>query len=187
MGICSSSESTSVATVKLVLHDGQLQEFSCPVKASHALQKNPTCFICDSDELDFDDVVVAVEPEEELLPGQLYFALPMSQLDSPLRPAEMVDLAVKANSALKMSKDQAKRAYSAHGCGCDRTRVVEPTVLASPRDVRMRRRDRIACSGSGAGDQRLLLERRGRRRSGHRGGGRGRGFKAKLSIILEED
>lgn len=185
MGICSSSESTSVATVKLILHDGRLQEFLSPVKASHVLQKNPACFICDSDDMDFDDAVVAIGSEEDLLPGQLYFALPMSWLGSPLRPAEMADLAVKADSALKMSRDQAKRVYSARRCGCDRQRVVEPMVLASTRDVRTRRRNRISCVGSGAGDRRFPVERRGR--SGGRGGCRGHGFKAKLSIIVEED
>ncbi|XP_030450788.1 uncharacterized protein LOC115672926 [Syzygium oleosum] len=185
MGICSSSESTSVATVKLILHDGRLQEFSYPVKASHVLQKNPACFICDSDDMDFDDVVVAVSSEEDLLPGQLYFVLPMSWLGSPLRPAEMADLAVKADSALKMSKDQAKRVYSARRCGCDRETVVEPVVLASTRDVRTTHRNRISRVGRGAGDRRLPVERRGR--SGSHSGRRGRGFKAKLSIIVEED
>ncbi|XP_030523007.1 uncharacterized protein LOC115735753 [Rhodamnia argentea] len=184
MGICSSSESTSVATVKLVLHDGRLQEFSYPVKASHVLQKNPACFICDSDDMDYDDAVSAVDSEEDLLPGQLYFVLPVSWLDSPLGPAEMADLAVKASLALGMSKDQAKRAYSARRCGCDSKRVVEPVVLASTRDVRTERRNKISLAG-GAGDGRPPVKRRGR--SGSHGGRRGRSIKAKLSIISEED
>ncbi|KAK9990506.1 hypothetical protein SO802_025491 [Lithocarpus litseifolius] len=100
MGICSSSDSTNVATAKLILQDGRLQEFSYPVKVSYVLQKNPSCFICNSDEMDFDDVVSAVNDEDELQLGQLYFALPLSKLQYPLQAEEMAALAVKANSAL---------------------------------------------------------------------------------------
>ncbi|EXB96695.1 hypothetical protein L484_011736 [Morus notabilis] len=55
MGICSSTSATHVATAKLILQDGRLQEFAYPVKVSYVLQKNPSCFICNSDEMDFDD------------------------------------------------------------------------------------------------------------------------------------
>ncbi|KAJ6930035.1 hypothetical protein NC652_013786 [Populus alba x Populus x berolinensis] len=85
MGICSSCESAHVATAKLILQDGRLQEFSYPVKVSYVLAKNPTCFICNADEMEFDD---------------LYFALPLSWLKHPLQPEQMAALAVKASSAL---------------------------------------------------------------------------------------
>ncbi|KAE8707073.1 hypothetical protein F3Y22_tig00110387pilonHSYRG00779 [Hibiscus syriacus] len=100
MGICSSRDSTHVATAKLILQDGSLQEFPYPVKVSYVLQRNPMCFICNSDEMDFDDVASAIEEEEELQPGQLYFALPLSWLKHPLQAEEMAALAVKASSAL---------------------------------------------------------------------------------------
>ncbi|XP_076953931.1 uncharacterized protein LOC143628161 [Bidens hawaiensis] len=100
MGICSSSESTSVATAKLISHDGRLQEFSYPVKVSYVLQNNPSTFICNSDEMEFDDVVSAISENEELQLGQLYFALPLSRLRRRLQPDEMAALAVKASSAL---------------------------------------------------------------------------------------
>ncbi|KAJ8546106.1 hypothetical protein K7X08_018689 [Anisodus acutangulus] len=100
MGICSSCESTSVATAKLILQDGRLQEFPYPVKVSYLLQKDPSIFICNSDEMDFGDVVSAVSADEELQPGQLYFALPLSNLKRKLKPEEMAALAVKASSAL---------------------------------------------------------------------------------------
>ncbi|GMP31624.1 hypothetical protein CsSME_00005765 [Camellia sinensis var. sinensis] len=103
MGICSSCESTSVATAKLILRDGRLEEFSYPVKASYLLQKDPSSFICNSDEMDFDDVVSAISDDEELQPGQLYFALPLSRLKRPLQADEMAALAVKASSALMNS------------------------------------------------------------------------------------
>ncbi|XP_061363468.1 uncharacterized protein LOC133307066 [Gastrolobium bilobum] len=60
----------------------------------------PTCFICDSDQMGFDDVLKAVHEDEVLTPGQLYFAFPLTQLKWPLPVEEMVALAVKAGSAL---------------------------------------------------------------------------------------
>ncbi|GAV68264.1 DUF4228 domain-containing protein [Cephalotus follicularis] len=111
MGICSSCESTHVATVKLILQDGRLQEFSYPVKVSYVLQKNPTCFICNSDEMEFDNVVLAINENQELQPGNLYFALPMNRLKQPLQTEEMAALAVKASSALMKSGCGEK-------CGC---------------------------------------------------------------------
>ncbi|KAL3525754.1 hypothetical protein ACH5RR_014126 [Cinchona calisaya] len=103
MGICSSCESTDMATAKLILHDGGLQEFSYPVKVSYVLQKNPACFICNSDDMDFDDVVSAISDDELLQPGQLYFALPLNRLKHRLLAEEMAALAVKASSALAKS------------------------------------------------------------------------------------
>ncbi|KAF3637648.1 putative xylogalacturonan beta-1,3-xylosyltransferase-like [Capsicum annuum] len=100
MGICSSCESTSIATAKLILQDGRLQEFPYPVKASYLLQKDPSIFICNSDEMDFGNVVSAISADEELQPGQLYFALPLSNLKRRLKAEEMAALAVKASSAL---------------------------------------------------------------------------------------
>lgn len=111
MGICSSSDSTRVATAKLVLQDGKLQEFSYPVKVSYLLQEYPTCFICNSDELDFDDVVTAVDENQVLQPGQLYFALPLSRLRQRLQAHEMAALAVKASSALMKSSSTDKCGY----------------------------------------------------------------------------
>ncbi|XP_047313333.1 uncharacterized protein LOC124916635 [Impatiens glandulifera] len=100
MGICSSCEvNTGVATAKLIMHDGRLQEFSYPVKASFLMQKDPTCFICNSDEMEFNDVLSAINADEELQPGQLYFAIPLSRLQRPIQAEEMAALAVKANSA----------------------------------------------------------------------------------------
>ncbi|XP_051120938.1 uncharacterized protein LOC127244432 [Andrographis paniculata] len=105
MGICSSCESTAVATAtaKLIMDDGRLQEYPYPVKVSYVLQKNPACFICNSDEMDFDDVVSAVSADDELQLGQLYFALPLSRLKRRLHADEMAALAVKASSALNKS------------------------------------------------------------------------------------
>ncbi|KAL6224700.1 PREDICTED: uncharacterized protein LOC101314471 [Fragaria vesca subsp. vesca] len=134
MGICSSTGSTQVATAKLILPDGKLQEYSYPVRVSYVLQKHPACFICNADEMDFDDVISAVNDDDELHPGQLYFALPMSWLKHPLQAEEMAALAVKASSALMKSGGE-KCAY--------RKNSVSP-VTFSGEEVKSRR------SGGGA-------------------------------------
>ncbi|KAF6155767.1 hypothetical protein GIB67_007414 [Kingdonia uniflora] len=103
MGICSSTESISIATAKLILQNGQLQEFSYPIKASYVLQKHPSHIVCNSDEMDFDSFVLALHADEDLKPGQLYFLLPLSYLKRPIMPDEMAALAVKASSALMKS------------------------------------------------------------------------------------
>ncbi|KAF8101443.1 hypothetical protein N665_0205s0036 [Sinapis alba] len=103
MGACVSRESMSGDSAKVILFDGTLQEFSSPVKVWQILQKYPTSFVCNSDEMDFDDTVSAVSGNEELRSGQLYFVLPLTWLSHPLRAEEMAALAVKASSALAKS------------------------------------------------------------------------------------
>ncbi|KAF8098437.1 hypothetical protein N665_0266s0005 [Sinapis alba] len=103
MGACNSSESRRTETAKLILPDGTLQEFSSPVKVWQILQKNPTSFVCNSDDMDFDDAIIAVGGSEDLRPGELYFVLPLTWLNHPLRAEQMAALAVKASSALTKS------------------------------------------------------------------------------------
>ncbi|KAG2327282.1 hypothetical protein Bca52824_010010 [Brassica carinata] len=103
MGACVSRESMRGDSAKLILFDGTLEEFSTPVKVWQILQKYPTSFVCNSDEMDFDDAVSAVSGDEELRSGQLYFVLPLTWLNHPLRAEEMAGLAVKASSALAKS------------------------------------------------------------------------------------
>ncbi|XP_068655557.1 uncharacterized protein [Aristolochia californica] len=168
MGICHSCDSTAVATAKIILQDGKLQEFSYPVKVSYVLQRNPSCFICNSDEMDFDDFVSAIGGDEELQPGQLYFALPMSWLKHPLQAEAMAALAVKASSALRKSDGGSP-------CGCSRKAAVVPGI-ACRREGGPRR-----AGGDADGDVNLLM-----RRNDARGGkGRGRNFAANLSAIPE--
>ncbi|KAI0503648.1 hypothetical protein KFK09_014583 [Dendrobium nobile] len=103
MGSCVSHEATAVApvmTAKLILPDGELREFAWPVKASHAIQKETDCFVCDADDMEFDGFVTAIPADEELRPGQIYFALPRSMLGQPMPAENLAALAVKASSAL---------------------------------------------------------------------------------------
>lgn len=157
MGICCSCESPTVATAKLISQDGKLQEFPYPVKVSHVLQKDPTCFICNSDEMEFDDLLSAVNADDELQPGQLYFALPLSRLKRPLQAEEMAALAVTASSALR-KRDGEK-------CRCRRSRTVAP--------------DGRRGGGEGEGCGVVMVKRK------RPGKGSGRNFEVILSAIPE--
>ncbi|XP_068657575.1 uncharacterized protein [Aristolochia californica] len=165
MGICHSCDSTAIATAKLILQDGKLQEFSYPVKVSYVLQRNPSCFICNSDEMDFDEFVSAIGGDEELQPGQLYFALPLSWLRHPLQAEEMAALAVKASSALRKSGGG-----GGSPCACRRKTAVVPAI-ACRREIGSQR----------AGAVNLVKTRNDARCRN----GRGRNFDAKLSAIAE--
>ncbi|CAN1814840.1 hypothetical protein LINPERHAP1_LOCUS27242 [Linum perenne] len=116
--------------------------------------------------MEFDDVVSAVHEEDELQPGQLYFALPVSWLNHPLQPEEMAALAVKASSALMNS------ALTKHGGGF----VVEDQKLGVSDVGKLSRR------GTAASDGRSMRRGDG---GGGGGGDGGRKFAAKLSVIPE--
>ncbi|CAI0554354.1 unnamed protein product [Linum tenue] len=151
MGNCRSCDSTRVgggaSTAKLILQDGRLQEFSYPVKASFVLRMIDTHaphFICNADEMEFDDSVLAVDDDEELQPGQLYFALPVAWLRRPLQPEEMAALAVKASSALmKTSAGGGGIEFEKSGCRsdvgkCRRRGSAPPAAAAGGRRSRRR-------------------------------------------------
>ncbi|KAI9089063.1 hypothetical protein K1719_029342 [Acacia pycnantha] len=158
MGNCSTSFSAHVATAKLVVHDGTLQEFSYPVRASYVLQKYPKCFICNSDDMDFDVLVTAIDEDEELQLGQLYFVLPLARLQHRLRPEDMASLAVKASSALTKS-----------GGGCKYVRDRKQIVFSGEETTRSYKRVSPGVNNS-------VKSRRGRSRGK---------FKAILSTISE--
>ncbi|KAA8545926.1 hypothetical protein F0562_020623 [Nyssa sinensis] len=162
MGICCSCESASVATAKLILQDGELQEFSCPVKVSDVLQNHHDCFICNSDEMDFDDFVLAINGEEEIQPGQLYFVLPLSWLAQPLQAEDMASLAVKASSALNRSRTGDK-------CGCWNNKRVDPNFIIPSDEKALKPRRKVVAGGGSEG---LVEEKTGRR-----GGNIGSGYK----------
>ncbi|XP_065001359.1 uncharacterized protein LOC135634738 [Musa acuminata AAA Group] len=109
MEICSSCDAAAVVaaasspTAKLVLQDGKLQQFLRPVKASHVLRKDPACFVCNADVMEFDDFVSPVHADDDRQPGQLYFLLPVSMLRRPLHAEEMVAPVTKARAALMVS------------------------------------------------------------------------------------
>ncbi|CAM8912292.1 unnamed protein product [Rhodiola kirilowii] len=166
MGSCSSCDSRSqFSTAKLILQDGQLQEFSNPVKVSQLLQKNPSSFLCNSDEMDFDEVVSAIDADDFLQPGQLYFVLPLNRLKRPFPAAEMAALAVKANVAL----------LAGNRCG-EKVSPVELTVAESDYNE-MKTGRKIDGAGGGL--------RKNVKSKSHSGGGRRRYTAAVMSAIPE--
>ncbi|XP_052192213.1 uncharacterized protein LOC127801289 [Diospyros lotus] len=143
MGNCRSSDSEPVRTAKLVIFpDGALQEFSSPVKVADVLRWNPECFVCNSDEMEFEEPVSAVGVDEELQAGQLYFVLPLSWLAQPLQAADMAALAVRASQALTAGGGGQK-------CGCF-CRRVDSLVVFEEKDAQSGRR-LVAAGGRGAG------------------------------------
>ncbi|KAJ4812456.1 HTH-type transcriptional regulator [Rhynchospora pubera] len=101
MGQCTSAQATSPATVKLILPDGSLREFSWPVRPAYILGKDEQAsFVCDSDTMEIDQIVTATAADKELRLGQIYFVLPRSMLNRPLKAEEMAALAVRASGAL---------------------------------------------------------------------------------------
>ena len=179
MGICNSCESTSVVTAKLIFQDGRLQEFPNPVKVSHILERNPNCFICSSDDMDFDNTLCAIDEEDQLQLGELYFALPLSLLNSPLRTEEMGALAFKASQALNLGGIRKKF----YGCGFNKK--VDPLLLP---DKRVAQSSFMVTNGGSNGGVAgssggSFGVRRKRRGTGRRSG---TSFTEKLTVILEE-
>ncbi|EHA8590200.1 hypothetical protein COCNU_scaffold016103G000050 [Cocos nucifera] len=173
MGICSSCEETAeqvaaTATVKVVLQDGKLEEFPRPVKAAHVLQKDPTCFVCNSDDMEFGGFVSAVGADEELQPGHLYFLLPLSMLRRPLHAEDMAALAVRASTALMSG--------ASSSCRCHKGSMA-PLVFPAGGH-------RAGVDAGGGGGGRVAMAE-GERRRPRRAGGRGRNFTTKLSAIAE--
>ncbi|KAK9113200.1 hypothetical protein Scep_020719 [Stephania cephalantha] len=174
MGNCNSAESTAVSTAKLVLQDGKLEEFTYPVKVSHVLQNinsasnsnsnsnSDKCFICNADSIDFNNIVRAVNMEEELQPGQLYFALPLRRLRCPMQAEEMAALAVKASEALRKCRISSGGGGGGGVVSNARRREVVP----------------VGFSGGGGGGAGA-----GRRR--RKSGGRGNEFVSELGVIEE--
>lgn len=133
----SSSKTTSLmmgsmATVKLILLNGELQEFSAPIKVGNLVDISKDSFICNSEDMEFDGIVNAINGDEELQVGQLYFELPLCRLTRPLQPEEMASLAVKANAGLQR-KIRHNMSEIQHSPGCcfgsiyNSKRVVDPS------------------------------------------------------------
>uniref|UniRef100_A0A0E0M2V2 Uncharacterized protein n=1 Tax=Oryza punctata TaxID=4537 RepID=A0A0E0M2V2_ORYPU len=121
MGSCVSRSTAAAAstpaittTAKVVFQDGSMAQFAAPAStvrdalggeraSSSSSSLSSTCFVCCSDELRFDAAARAMAAHDALLPGQLYFVLPISALHRPLSGQDMAALAVKAIAALGAS------------------------------------------------------------------------------------
>lgn len=106
MGSCLSSPAFHIPTAILILDDGGLQEFAEPVKVAEILRENVGFFVCDSDDMVFDDYACPLSSEDELQLDHLYFLLPDMKLQSPLEASEMATLAVIAGAAMQRRRSK---------------------------------------------------------------------------------
>jgi len=91
---------------KVILSDGTLTEFGEQIKAEEIILQNPEHFLCDSDSMYVDRYMVAVNPEEKLEMGQLYFLLPLRKLHYVLSVSDMAAMLRSANSAIRSTACQ---------------------------------------------------------------------------------
>lgn len=109
--------------------------------------------------MEFNELASAMNGDEELQVGQIYFALPLSWLARPLQAEEMASLAVKASTALARSGRER--------CGC-RRKMAEMVVYNNKKTSNSRRAAVTRGGGDHGGD-----------------GGRRRSF-TKLTSVPEE-
>lgn len=104
MGCCFSTATTAIAadccysTAKVIASSGELLEFSSPIQSS--LVSPSSFFICNSDCLSEGELIPALGPKEFILPGHLYFILPVKKLQFKLTKEDMATLVIRANDAL---------------------------------------------------------------------------------------
>ncbi|XP_047076548.1 uncharacterized protein LOC124686688 [Lolium rigidum] len=98
-----SQQAHQPAPVRVIAADGSLKEFpaSPRVTVSDVLGgEAASFFVCNSDELYFNEPPPSLAAGELLQPGQIYFVLPAAAFTRPLSSADMASLAVRASSAL---------------------------------------------------------------------------------------
>ncbi|PWA62151.1 hypothetical protein CTI12_AA233060 [Artemisia annua] len=111
MGGCFSSVVGDSVTVRssnssafVISPKGDLRPYSTPVFVSEVLDQmeasSTSFFLCNSDNLSYDQHIRALDAQHELDAGQIYFVLPISKLRDRLSASEMAALAVKASVAL---------------------------------------------------------------------------------------
>ncbi|XP_019168622.1 PREDICTED: uncharacterized protein LOC109164574 [Ipomoea nil] len=168
-------------TAKLIHWDGELEEFCFPVRVSNLRlpeNENPgEVFICDADEMGLGEFVSAVE---DLVPGKLYFELPVSWVSRRLRAEAMAALAVKASTALAASGGGGGESLFRWCCFIRGAgRKVEPLVMLDD-DDEMRR------FGGGSTAVSAVVEGGGRRVVGNAVACKKGKFTPQMSMIIEE-
>jgi hypothetical protein len=104
-----SQQAHQPAPVRVIAADGSLKELpaSPRVSVSDVLGgEAASFFVCNSDELYFNELPPALAAGELLLPAQIYFLLPATVLGRPLSSADMAALAVRASTALAAKRPQ---------------------------------------------------------------------------------
>ncbi|KVI07641.1 uncharacterized protein LOC112507306 [Cynara cardunculus var. scolymus] len=91
---------------------GELRPYSTPVFVSDVLQSHPSFFLCNSDNLSYDQLITPLDAHDELDAAQIYFLVPISKLHHRLTASEMAALAVKASLALNTTNISLSRTPS---------------------------------------------------------------------------
>ncbi|KAH0448965.1 hypothetical protein IEQ34_022765 [Dendrobium chrysotoxum] len=94
----------------VVATDGSLLEYSggiCAFEVITAVGKIYT--LCNSDNLFFDAYPPAMTPNEVLVSGQVYFLLPVAELNQRLSGANLAALAIRASTAMKQTTEKQGR------------------------------------------------------------------------------
>ncbi|CAM0946376.1 unnamed protein product [Alopecurus aequalis] len=95
--------------VRVIAADGSLKELPASprvVVADVLGGEDASFFMCNSDALYFSEPPPALVSDDLLQPGQIYFLLPAAVLGRPLSSADMAALAVRASTALAVSRPQ---------------------------------------------------------------------------------
>ncbi|XP_078439405.1 uncharacterized protein LOC144709671 [Wolffia australiana] len=94
-------------SAKVIGLGGELREYTEAVSAAEALAAESTrCFLCSSDKLFCNNYIPAVDPEERLEMGQIYYILAVDKLRETLTAAEMTAMAKKAIAALAKAAEK---------------------------------------------------------------------------------
>ncbi|KAI3509557.1 hypothetical protein L1887_24927 [Cichorium endivia] len=188
MGTCAScysrSTATNAATAKVILLDGQLREYSSPMKVFLVapllddLGDEQCSFICNADEMNFGEYLTAMTGEEELHPSQLYFQLPASWLKRRLATEDMASLAVKAGRALMIGGAGKVRCWFC-------VKRVDPLLFSDGDEVLTSSWSRVGGGGGDGSYDGNQSHGGGRVGGGRRGGGKGP-MSTRLAKITEE-
>ncbi|GLT35316.1 hypothetical protein SLA2020_097830 [Shorea laevis] len=144
MGSCFSLETAQPAaatspSAQVVSIHGELHEYAVPVFVSQVLESeggNPSSsssssssnavFLCNSDQLCYDECIPALDFDKQLQPNQIYFVLPFSRLKQRLSSKDMAALAVKASVAIQNSAKKDSKRNKAR---------ISPVLLVSQTDI----------------------------------------------------
>lgn len=172
--------------------DGGLRQYALPATASQVLllvlpsndsfPSPASSFLCDSDNLSYDECIRPLGPEHHLQPDRIYFVLPASDLRRRLSAANMAALAVKASAALATpdppSRKNIKKKKS-------RTRISPAVLPVNTETDHKRIKDPSAAAAAGISRSPSLRAMKSTKYSSKRARMAVRSFRLKLSTIYE--
>ncbi|MED6120583.1 hypothetical protein PIB30_022243 [Stylosanthes scabra] len=98
------------SSIMIMDMDGKrIREYHRPIPASHVVSDAPGYFLCNSESMHVGTCMPRVPHDDDLLPGRIYFLVPVSKSREPLTLPLLCDLAVKAGSALATTTNSVQR------------------------------------------------------------------------------